>query len=71
MKVITTKVNKTIGLLRKLQKPLLKPALLAINKAFVGPHLHYGDIIHDEAYNGTFHQKLESTQYNACFYRYI
>ena len=71
LKVITTKVNKTIGLLRKLQKPLLKPALLAINKAFVGPHRHYGDIIHDEAYNGTFHQKLESTQYNACFYRYI
>ena len=26
----------------------------------------YGDIIYDEAYNETFHQKLESIQYNAC-----
>ena len=30
------------------------------------PHLDYGDIIYDEAYNETFHQKLESIQYNAC-----
>ena len=29
-------------------------------------HLDYGDIIHDEAYNKTFQQKLESVQYNAC-----
>ena len=29
------------------------------------PHLDYGDIIHDEAYNKTFQQKLESVQYNA------
>ena len=30
------------------------------------PHLDYGDIIHDEAYNKTFQQKLEPVQYNAC-----
>ena len=30
------------------------------------PHLDYGDIIYDEAYNETFRQKLESSQYNAC-----
>ena len=35
-------------------------------KAFVRPHLDYGDIIYDEAYNETFHQKPESIQYNAC-----
>ena len=35
-------------------------------KALVRPHLDYGDIIYDEAYNETFHQKLESIQYNAC-----
>ena len=29
------------------------------------PHLDYGDNIYDEAYNASFHQKLESTQYNA------
>ena len=28
--------------------------------------MDYGDIIYDEAYNATFHQKLESIQYNAC-----
>ena len=35
-------------------------------KAFVRPHLDYDGIIYDEAYNETFHQKLESIQYNAC-----
>ena len=29
------------------------------------PHLVYDDVIYDEAYNTTFHQKLESNQYNA------
>ena len=27
-------------------------------KAFVRPHLNYGDIIYNEAYNETFHHKL-------------
>ena len=35
-------------------------------KAFVRLHLRYGDIIYDEAYNETFHQKLESIQYYVC-----
>ena len=43
-----------------------RPALMTIYKAFVRPHLDYGDIIYDEAYNETFHQKLEYIQYNAC-----
>ena len=30
------------------------------------PHLNYGDTIYDETYNETFHQKLESIQYNIC-----
>ena len=34
-------------------------------KAVVRPHLNYGDVIYDKAYNETFHQKLESIQYNA------
>ena len=55
LKVITTKVNKTIGLLQKLQKTLPRPVLMTIYKAFVRPHLDYGDIIYDEAYNETFH----------------
>ena len=66
LKVITTKVNVTVGLIRKLQNILLRPALMTIFKAFVRPHLQYGDVIYDEAYRETFHQKLESIQYNAC-----
>ena len=30
------------------------------------PHLDYGEIIYDKFYVETFHQKLESTQYNIC-----
>ena len=39
---------------------------MIIYKAFVRPHLDYGGIIYDEAYNETFHQKRGSVQYNAC-----
>ena len=66
MKVITTKVNKATGLLQKLQKTLLRLVLITMNKALVRPHLDYGNMIYDEAYNKRFHQKLESIQYNAC-----
>ena len=43
-----------------------QPALMTIYKAFVRPHLDDDDVIFDEAYNETFHQKLGSIQYNAC-----
>ena len=33
---------------------------------FLRPHLDYGDIIYDQAHNLSFHQKLESIQYNAA-----
>ena len=59
-------VAKTIGLLRKLQAVLPRPSLVTIYKAFIRPHLDYGDIIYDRAYNESFHQKLESVQYNAA-----
>ena len=39
---------------------------MTMYKAFVRPHLDYSDIIYDEAFNETFHQKLESIQYSAC-----
>ena len=58
-------MNKTIGLLRKLQKTLARRVLITMYKAFVRPNLDYRDIIYDETYNETFHQKLESIQYNA------
>ena len=54
--------TKTIGLLRKLQKTLQKLALMTMYKAFVKPHLNYGDVIYDEAYKEIFHKKPESIQ---------
>ena len=66
IKNILTKVNKTIGLLRKLQNILPRGSLLTIFKSFARPHLDYGDVIYDQSYNNTFHQKMESVQYNAA-----
>ena len=33
---------------------------------FVRPHLDYGNVIYDQHYNNSYHQKLESIQYNAA-----
>ena len=60
IKNILAKVNKTIGLLRKLQNILPRESLLTIFKSIVRPHLDYGDVIYDQSYNNTFHQKMES-----------
>ena len=65
-KNILTKINKTIGLLRKLQNILPRESLLTIFKSFVRPHLDYGDVVYDQSYTNTFHQKMESIQYNAA-----
>ena len=55
---ILTKVNKTIGLLQKLQNTLPRGSLLTIFKSFVRSHLDYGDVI--------YVQKMEAIQYNAA-----
>ena len=47
LKNVQNKVNKTIGLLRKLRDTLPKTSLITIFKSFVRPHLDYGDIIYD------------------------
>ena len=64
--MVSLKISKTLGLLRKLHNLLPRSALITIYKAFVRPHLDYGDIPYDQAYNMPFHHKLESIQYNAC-----
>ena len=66
IKNVLNKVSKTIGLLRKLQKILPRPPLITIYKSFTRPHLDYGDIIYDQTYNVSFHQKLEPIQYNVA-----
>ena len=66
LKNVQNKVNKTIGLLRKLQGTLLRTSLITIFKSFIRSHLDYGDIIYDQAYNTSFYQNIESVQYNAA-----
>ena len=63
---LLSKVSKTIGLLWKLQAFLSCQSLITVYKAFIRLHLHYGDIIYDQTYNGSFGQKMESIQYNAA-----
>ena len=66
LKNVQNKVNKTIGLLNKLQDTLPRTSLITIFKLFIRSHLDYGDIIYDRACNTSFHQNIESIQYNAA-----
>ena len=64
--MVSGKISKIIVLLRKLQNFLPRDALITMYKAFIRSHLDYSSIFYDKAYNMSFHQKLESIQYNAC-----
>ena len=63
--MLSGKISKTTGLLRKFQTFLPRAALIAIYKALFRHHLDHGDILYDQTYNISFRQKLESIQYNA------
>ena len=39
---------------------------MAIHKSFARPHLDYGDVIYDQKFNESFHQRIESIQYNSA-----
>ena len=65
-KTISTKVNKTIGLFRKLQKTLSQQPLLTSYKSFIRPLLGYGDVIFNQSFNISFLQKLETFPCNAA-----
>ena len=53
--MVSRKISKTIGLLLKLQNLLPRAALITIYKAFMRPHLDYGDILYDQEYNWRRH----------------
>ena len=59
------KANKGIGSINRLRKFLPRDSLLTIYKAFVIPHLDYGDSIYDNPGNASFIERLEFIQYNA------
>ena len=58
------KKRKINGLIRKLQPSISREALLTISKSFLRPHVYYGDVIYDQAFNKSFQNKLESVQYD-------
>ena len=62
---IANRVNTSTGLLHKLKKYLPRGSLVTIYKFFIRPHNDHGDVIFDQAYNKSFHESLESLQYNA------
>ena len=68
IKNITQKISKTMGLLRRSQPILPRSSLLAIYKTFIRSQLDFADVIYDQAFmtNSSFHEKLQSLQYNAC-----
>ena len=61
-----SKANRGIGLINRLREFLPRSSLITIYKAYVRPHLDYGDIVYDRPGNANFSEKLESVQYNAC-----
>ena len=63
---ILIKTHKIIGMIRKLQPIIPRAALLTIYKSYLRPHLDYGDVIYDRAFNESFQNKLESVQYDAA-----
>ena len=44
LETVLCKINRTIGFIRKLQNLLPRSPLITLYKAFVHPHLDYGDI---------------------------
>ena len=55
--------NKGISIIRRLYTFL--PRFINNYKAYVRPHLDYGDIIYDNSSNASLSQIIESVQYNA------
>ena len=66
LKSVLNKIKRTIGLLHKFHQIFPRQSLITIYKLFIRPHLDYGDIVYDRAFNESFHKNLESIQYNAA-----
>ena len=45
---------------------LPRTSLITTHKSFARPHLDYGDVIYDQTFNESFHQRIESIQHNAA-----
>ena len=66
LKMVTTKMNKTIGLLSKLQT-----ILITIHTIFVRHHLGHGDTLHvTRNAGGIPHIKVKSISFKNTFFPY-
>ena len=70
LKNVQNKVNKTIGLLRKLQDTAPRTSLITIFKSLISPHLDYGDIIYDREYI-TLRFIKSSNQFNTMLHQQL
>ena len=66
IKVIISKANEIVGVIKKIELLLYRKALLTLYKYFVKSHLYYEDIIYDKQNNKSFCDKRETVQYNAA-----
>ena len=66
LKSVLRKISKTVGLLRKFQGILPRTSLITTYKSFARLHLDCGDIIYDQTFTESFHQRIESIQHNAA-----
>ena len=63
---VLSKIRKTIGLLRKFQSILSRMSLLKNYKSFARPQLDYGDILYDQTFNESFHERIRSIPYHGA-----
>ena len=56
--------GQIIGLIQKVQQVIPRLYFLAIYTIFKRPHLDYGDLIFDQDFNDSFHQKMEAVLYD-------
>ena len=60
------KVNRRIGILKKMSGLLPRHSLITLYKSFIGPHLDYTDTTYDQRNNLNLCNKSETCQYNAA-----
>ena len=55
-----------LRLLRKLQNNVPRAPLLTTYKSFIRSNLDYGDLLYDQVFNNSFHERLELIQKNSA-----
>ena len=68
---VLAKVNKVVGLLRRLRNLLPRTTLITIYKAFIRPHLDYADVMYDQAFNNLFKGTLMQISTSPHIFKFI